>query len=237
MEQNLGLKHCCKSTGVTLSLVTKKNKLEIIYNNIRKEKDNLIKCLINSRNNLIIDFKKYAKTNVSKSVDNLRHKIAVEQFPRVEKEDNITNDVRKWGIPRTDERAVSKQRTLTGISRRNSPKLLTAGKLFSHSHIFLRHRPCHVHARLLHTPYFSVSTSFCTHCVFLSTLSWHIPLRLAFAILSRSYQFSFVLVDVFVREPFICLSFVNPDNTSMGPESILTKRQCPRCNARRKSVK
>lgn len=95
MEQNLGLKHCCKSTGVTLSLVTKKNKLEIIYNNIRKEKDNLIKCLINSRNNLIIDFKKYAKTNVSKSVDNLRHKIAVEQFPRVEKEDNITNDVRK----------------------------------------------------------------------------------------------------------------------------------------------
>jgi len=53
---------------------------------------------------------------------------------------------------RTNERAVSKRRTLTGISRRNSPKLFTASKLFSPSHIFLRHHPCHVHARPPHTP-------------------------------------------------------------------------------------
>jgi len=69
---------------------------------------------------------------------------------RVEREDsNERRTKARNSTRRTNERAVSKRRTLTGISRRNSPKLFTAGKLFSPSHIFLRHHPCHVHA---HTP-------------------------------------------------------------------------------------
>jgi len=122
---------------------------------------------------------------------------------RVEREDNNERRPKaRNSTRRTNERAVSKRRTLTGISKRNSPKLFTASKLFSPSHIFLRHHLCHVHARPPHTP-----------CPFHPLCTRRFSLRpldtsdSAFAILSRSCQFSFV--GVFVREPFICRS-LNP---------------------------
>jgi len=112
-------------------------------------------------------------------MDNLRHKVAVEQFSRVEKEDNITNDIRKWRTLRTNERAISKQRTLTGISRRNSPKLLTADKLFSRStHFSTPPSLPRARAPVAHSLLFRFYLLL--HPLFFSRPSRHIPLRLAF---------------------------------------------------------
>lgn len=100
---------------------------------------------------------------------------------------------------------VQFQSVLPGISKRNSLTLCLPPANFSRTATFLH----------------AIVPATCTRALRVLLTSSFFPLlypslfplntsRSAFAILSRSCQFSFVPLGVFVREPFIRLSFVNP---------------------------
>lgn len=147
-------------------------------------------------------------------MDNLRHKVADERFSRTGEEDsNERRPKARNSARRINERAVSKRRALTGISRRNSPRSCLPPANFSRAATFFHATvpaTCTRARRTLLTRFPFHPSCFAPPLLFSPTLPRHIPLRLAFAILSHA---SFALsrsVFSYANHLFVCSCSLTP---------------------------